>query len=172
MPNMVTIRPADAVETAAAWRVAVESQNHPTAIALTRQNVTVMEGSSYEGLSKGGYVISKASGMAEGILIATGSEVNLAIKAQKLLASEGINVNVVSMPSVELFEKQPNDYKNSVLPKGIKKLAIEMGSTFGWYKYADDVLGIDIFGASAPAEKVIKEYGFTVENVVDRFKKL
>lgn len=172
MPNMVTIRPADAVETAAAWRVAVESQNHPTAIALTRQNVTVMEGSSYEVLSKGGYVISKASGMAEGILIATGSEVNLAIKAQKLLASEGINVNVVSMPSVELFEKQPNDYKNSVLPKGIKKLAIEMGSTFGWYKYADDVLGIDIFGASAPAEKVIKEYGFTVENVVDRFKKL
>ncbi len=76
------------------------------------------------------------------------------------------------MPSVELFEKQPNDYKNSVLPKGVKKLAIEMGSTFGWYKYADDVLGIDIFGASAPAEKVIKEYGFTVENVVDRFKKL
>lgn len=172
IPNMVTIRPADAVETAAAWRIAVESQNHPTAIALTRQNVTVMEGSSYEGLSKGGYVISKVSGMVEGILIATGSEVNLAIKAQKSLASEGINVNVVSMPSVELFEKQPNDYKNSVLPKGIKKLAIEMGSTFGWYKYADDVLGIDIFGASAPAEKVIKEYGFTVENVVDRFKKL
>ncbi|MEN8076009.1 transketolase [Clostridioides difficile] len=172
MPNMVTIRPADAVETAAAWRVAVESQNHPTAIALTRQNVTVMEGSSYEGLSKGGYVISKCNADCSGILIATGSEVNLAIEAQKALSNEGINVDVVSMPSIELFENQSEEYKESVLPRDIKKLAIEMGSTFGWYKYADDVLGIDIFGASAPAEKVIKEYGFTVENVVDRFKKL
>lgn len=172
MPNMVTIRPADAVETAAAWRIAVESRNHPTAIALTRQNVTVMQGSSYEGLSKGAYVINKSNGVSEGILIATGSEVNLAIKAQEALENEGINVDVVSMPSMELFEKQSEDYKNSVLPKEVKKLAIEMGSTLVWYKYADDVIGIDIFGASAPAEKIIKEYGFTVKNVVDRYKKL
>ena len=172
MPNMVTIRPADAVETAAAWRIAVESRNHPTAIALTRQNVTVMQGSSYEGLSKGAYVINKSNGISEGILIATGSEVNLAIKAQEALENEGINVDVVSMPSMELFEKQSEDYKNSVLPKEVKKLAIEMGSTLVWYKYADDVIGIDIFGASAPAEKIIKEYGFTVKNVVDRYKKL
>ncbi|MGV3075094.1 transketolase [Clostridium baratii] len=172
MPNMVTIRPADAVETAAAWRVAVESQSHPTAIVLTRQNVTVMKGSSYEGLRKGGYVISKANGECQGILIATGSEVNLAIEAQKSLASEGIDVDVVSMPSVELFEKQSNEYKAAILPKSVKRLAIEMGSTFGWYKYADDVIGIDTFGASAPAEKVIEEYGFTVENVVERFKRI
>lgn len=172
MPNMVTIRPADATETAAAWRVAVESKNHPTAIVLTRQNVTAMEGSNYEGLSKGGYVINKCNGECSGILIATGYEVNLALEAQKALEIEGIHVNVISMPSVELFEKQSEEYKKLVLPKNIKKLAIEMGSTFGCYKYADDVIGIDKFGASAPAEKVIKEYGFTVENVVNRFKKL
>ena len=131
-----------------------------------------MKGSSYEGLRKGGYVISKANGECQGILIATGSEVNLAIEAQKSLASEGIDVDVVSMPSVELFEKQSNEYKAAILPKSVKRLAIEMGSTFGWYKYADDVIGIDTFGASAPAEKVIEEYGFTVENVVERFKRI
>lgn len=172
IPNMVTMRPADAVETAAAWRVAVESKDHPTALALTRQNVTVMEGSSYEGVSKGGYVISKASGEREGILLATGSEVNLAVEAQKALAEEGINVDVVSMPTVELFERQSKEYKESVLPKAVKTLAIEMGSTALWYKYADEVIGIDIFGASAPAEIVIREYGFTVENVVKRFKNI
>ncbi len=172
IPNMVTMRPADAVETAAAWRVAVESKDHPTALALTRQNVTVMEGASYEGVSKGAYVISKCDGDCHGILLATGSEVNLAVKAQKELANEGINVNVVSMPSVELFERQSKEYKESILPKSIKVLAIEMASTALWYKYADEVIGIDTFGASAPAETVIREYGFTVENVVDRFKKI
>lgn len=172
IPNMVTMRPADAVETAAAWRVAVESKDHPTALALTRQNVTVMEGANYEGVSKGAYVISKCDGECHGILLATGSEVNLAVKAQKELANEGINVNVVSMPSVELFERQSKEYKESILPKSIKILAIEMASTALWYKYADEVIGIDTFGASAPAETVIREYGFTVENVVDRFKKI
>lgn len=173
IPNMVMFRPADAVETSAAWRLAVESKNHPTALALTRQNVTVMKGSSYEGVKKGAYVISAAKGECEGILIATGSEVNLAIKAQEELVKENIHVSVVSMPSMELFEKQTKEYKEEVLPKNIaKKLAIEMGTTFGWHKYADDVIGIDKFGASAPAEKVIKEYGFTVENVVERFKSL
>lgn len=173
LPNMVMFRPADAVETAAAWRLAVESKNHPTALALTRQNVTVMTGTSYEGVKKGAYVVSEAIGECEGILIATGSEVNLAIKAQETLAKESIQVSVVSMPSMELFEKQSKEYKEEVLPEGVtKKLAIEMGTTFGWYKYANDVIGIDKFGASAPAEKVIKEYGFTVENVVERFKSL
>lgn len=170
LPNMVMFRPADAVETAAAWRLAVESKDHPTALALTRQNVTVMDGSSYEGVEKGAYVISAAKGKCEGILIATGSEVNLAIRAQEALVKENIYVSVVSMPSMELFEKQSEEYKNQVLPKNIiKKLAIEMGTTFGWHKYANDVIGIDKFGASAPAEKVIKEYGFTVENIIERF---
>lgn len=173
LPNMVMFRPADAVETAAAWRLAVESKNHPTALALTRQNVTVMEGSSYEGVKKGAYIISSAKGECAGILIATGSEVNLAVKAQEELEKENIYVSVVSMPSMELFERQSKEYKEGVLPKDItKKLSIEMGTTFGWHKYAKDVIGIDKFGASAPAEKVIEEYGFTVGNIVERFKKL
>ena len=151
----------------------MESKDHPTALALTRQNVTVMEGTSYEGVKKGGYIVSKSEGKCDGILIATGSEVNLAIKAQETLAKENIRVSVVSMPSMELFEKQTKEYKEEILPESItKKLAIEMGTTFGWHKYAKDVIGIDIFGASAPADKVIEEYGFTVENVVKRFKKL
>jgi len=173
LPNMVMFRPADAVETAAAWRLAVESKDHPTALALTRQNVTVMEGSSYEGVKQGAYVISAAKGECEGLLIATGSEVNLAVEAQKELAKENIHVSVVSMPSMELFEKQSKEYKEEVLPKNIfKKLSIEMGTTFGWHKYATEVIGIDKFGASAPAEKVIEEYGFTVENIMKKFKAL
>lgn len=173
LPNMVMFRPADAVETAAAWRLAVEAKDHPTALALTRQNLTVMEGSNYEGVKKGAYIISASKGKCEGILIATGSEVNLAVKAQEELAKENIHVSVVSMPSMELFEEQSKEYKEEVLPKNIsKKLSIEMGTTFGWHKYAAEVIGIDKFGASAPAEKVIKEYGFTVENVIERFKSL
>jgi transketolase len=173
LPNMVMFRPADAVETAAAWRLSVEAKDHPTALALTRQNVTVMEGSSYEGVKKGAYVISAAKGKCEGILIATGSEVNLAVKAQEELAKENIHVSVVSMPSMELFEKQSKEYKEEVLPKNIaKKIAIEMGTTFGWHKYAGEVIGIDKFGVSAPADKIIQEYGFTVRNIVERFKKL
>ncbi len=169
LPNMVMFRPADAVETAAAWRLSVEAKDHPTALALTRQNLTVMEGSNYEGVKKGAYIISGAKGKCEGILIATGSEVNLAVKSQEELAKENIHVSVVSMPSMELFEKQSKEYKEEVLPK---KLSIEMGTTFGWHKYAADVIGIDKFGASAPAEKVIKEYGFTVENILERFKSI
>lgn len=173
LPNMVMFRPADAVETAAAWKLAVEAKDHPTALALTRQNVTVMDGSSYEGVKKGAYIISAAKGKSEGILIATGSEVNLALKSQEELAKENIHVSVVSMPSMELFEKQTKEYKEGVIPKNItKKLAIEMGTTFGWHKYAGDVIGIDKFGASAPAGKVIEEYGFTVDNVVKRFKSI
>ncbi|GFZ32115.1 transketolase [Clostridium zeae] len=173
LPNMVMFRPADAVETAAAWRIAVEVKDHPTALALTRQNVTVMEGTSYDGVKKGAYVVSEAKEQCQGILIATGSEVNLAMEAKKVLEEENIYVSVVSMPSMELFEKQSKEYKDKVLPEEItKKLAIEMGTTFGWHKYAKDVVGIDTFGASAPAETVIKNYGFTVENIVKRFKKL
>lgn len=133
-PNIVMFRPADAVETVAAWRLAVESNNHPTVLALTRQNVTVMEGSSYEGVKKGAYIISYAKGKCEDILIATGSEVNLAVKAQEELESENIHVSVISMPSMELFEKQSKEYKEAVIPEKItRKLAIEMGRTFGWH---------------------------------------
>ncbi len=176
IPNFSVIRPADANETAAAWRLAMESKSTPTALILTRQNLTTMANTIYEGVSKGAYVVSEAQKEMDGILIATGSEVNLAVAAQTALAAEGIHVRVVSMPSMDLFEKQPKEYRELILPKSVtKRLAIEMGATYGWHKYVGfegDVLGIDRFGASAPANKVIEAYGFTVENVVSLYKAL
>ncbi len=176
IPNFSVIRPADANETAAAWRLAMESKSTPTALILTRQNLTTMANTTYEGVSKGAYVVSEAQKEMDGILIATGSEVNLAVAAQTALAAEGIHVRVVSMPSMDLFEKQPKEYRELILPKSVtKRLAIEMGATYGWHKYVGfegDVLGIDRFGASAPANKVIEAYGFTVENVVSLYKAL
>ncbi len=154
----------------------MESKSTPTALILTRQNLTTMANTTYEGVSKGAYVVSEAQKEMDGILIATGSEVNLAVAAQTALAAEGIHVRVVSMPSMDLFEKQPKEYRELILPKSVtKRLAIEMGATYGWHKYVGfegDVLGIDRFGASAPANKVIEAYGFTVENVVSLYKAL
>jgi len=180
MPNLSVIRPADGNETAAAWKLAVESTDKPTALVLTRQNLPTLSGTdarAYEGVSKGAYVVSPASsGEADALLIASGSEVNLAVAAQKALEAEGIQASVVSMPSWDRFEAQSKEYKESVLPKTVKKrLAIEMGSSLGWHRYAGDegdVLAIDQFGASAPGEKIIEEYGFTVANVVNRVKQL
>ena len=176
IPNFSVIRPADATETAAAWRLAVESKNTPTALILTRQNLTTMAHTSYEGVSKGAYVVSEAAKEMDGILIATGSEVNLAVAAQEALANEGIHVRVVSMPSMDLFEKQSKEYRESILPKQVtKRMSIEMGATYGWHKYVGFdgvVMGIDRFGASAPANKVIEAYGFTAENVVSLFKEM
>ena len=180
MPNLSVIRPADGNETAAAWKLAVESTDKPTALVLTRQNLPTLSGTdarAYEGVSKGAYVVSPASsGEADALLIASGSEVNLAVAAQKALEAEGIQASVVSMPSWDRFEAQSKEYKERVLPKTVKKrLAIEMGSSLGWHRYAGDegdVLAIDQFGASAPGEKIIEEYGFTVANVVNRVKQL
>ena len=174
-PNMIVFRPADARETAAGWLVALESKTTPVTLALSRQNLPQLEGTGKEAM-KGAYVLSPAKEEAQGILIATGSEVSLAVEAQKALADEGVHVTVVSMPSQELFETQDEAYKESVLPKHLtKRLAIEAGATQSWYKYVGfegDVLGIDKFGASAPGERIFVQYGFTSENVVNRFKKL
>lgn len=179
MPNVCVIRPADANETAAAWRLAVESTDRPTALVLTRQNLPTLATTAeraYEGVKKGAYVVSEAQGEVQALLLASGSEVSLAVEAQKVLANEGIHVSVVSMPSWDRFEAQTADYKESVLPKHVKKrLAIEMGASFGWERYTGDegeILAIDRFGASAPGEKIMQEYGFTVENVVARVKAL
>lgn len=180
MPDLSVIRPADGNETAAAWRLAVESTDKPTVLVLTRQNLPTLEGTkenAYEGVSKGAYVVSPAGkDQADALLLATGSEVSLAVEAQKVLASEGIHATVVSMPSWDRFEAQSAEYKESVIPKSVKKrVAIEMASTLGWERYTGDegtVIGIDRFGASAPGELVMKEYGFTVENVVANVKKL
>lgn len=180
MPGLSLIRPADGNETAAAWRLAVESTDKPTALVLTRQNVPTLNGTdktAYEGVKKGAYVVSpQEKETPDAILLATGSEVQLAVEAQKVLKDKNIDVSVVSMPSWDRFEKQDESYKNEVLPKAVKKrLAIEMGASFGWERYAGDegaILAIDRFGASAPGEKVVEEYGFTVENVVKLTEKL
>lgn len=178
MPGLSTIRPAEGNETAAAWKLALESKDEPTALILTRQDLPTLVDSEkgYEGVKKGAYVISEAKDDAAGLLLASGSEVALAVDAQKALEKEGIYVSVVSMPSWDRFEKQTDAYKESVLPKYVKaRLGIEMGASLGWSKYVGDngdVLAIDQFGASAPGEKIIEEYGFTVENVISYFKKL
>lgn len=179
IPNMVVIRPADANETTEAWRFVVSHQDNPYALILTRQGLPVLEGSKEKAnqLEKGAYVLSDAlGGKPQAQLIATGSEVALAIEAQKELADQGIQVRVISMPSWELFEKQSTTYKESViLPEVKARLAIEMAYPIGWERYVGDqgdILGISQFGASAPGNKIIAEYGFTVENVVTKVKAL
>jgi transketolase len=178
MPGLSTIRPAEANETAAAWKLALESKDEPIALVLTRQDLPTLVDSAkaYEGVKKGAYVISRAKGETVGLLLASGSEVPLAVEAQKALEDEGIFVSVVSMPSWDRFEKTSEEYKESVIPKRLKaRLGIEMGTSLGWSKYVGDygsVLAIDQFGASAPGDKIIAEYGFTVENVIAKFKQL
>lgn len=180
MPNLGVIRPADGNETAAAWKVAMESTNKPTALVLTRQGLPTIKDTSetaYEGVSKGAYIISASKKeVADALLLATGSEVNLAVEAQKALANEGIDVSVISMPSWDRFETQSKEYKQSVINPAVKKrLAIEVASPFGWDRYAGDegeILAINHFGASAPGGKIMQEFGFTVENVVARVKEM
>ncbi|TDF96246.1 transketolase [Paenibacillus piri] len=179
IPGVTVIRPADGDETAAAWRYAVENKNGPVALIFSRQAAPKLAGTEQAkgSLSRGAYVLSDAAnGKPQAQIIATGTEVQLAVAAQKQLAEEGVQVRVVSMPSWELFDKQSQEYKDSVLLPDVKaRLAVEMGHSFGWERYVGDqgdVLGINRFGASAPGPVVIKEYGFTVENVVARVKQL
>ncbi len=180
MPGVSIIRPGDANETAAAWKLAVESSDAPTVLVLTRQALPTIDAPTvkvYDGVEKGAYVISAASNQnPEGLLLASGSEVSLAIEAQKQLEQTGIYVSVISMPSWDRFEKQSKAYKESVLPKHLKKrLAVEMAATMGWDRYTGDegeIIGIDHFGASAPGNKIMEEYGFTVENIVAKVKKM
>ncbi|PIE34570.1 transketolase [candidate division KSB3 bacterium] len=180
MPNVVVFRPAEATETAAAWKVALERKDGPTVLALSRQGLPILDRSQYPAASmveKGAYVLSDAKdGKPELIVIATGSEVSLALEAQKVLEAKGTATRVVSMPSWELFDAQPQAYKDDVLPVEITaRLAIEAGSPMGWEKYVGlkgDILGVSTFGASAPASLVMKEFGFTVENVVEKATKL
>ena len=176
IPNMHVIRPGDAVEMAAASKLAIESTENPTALILTRQNVETMENSSVEGVSKGAYVIGKEENHLDAIIIASGSEVNLAMKAKKVLLEKGIDVRVVSMPCQEFFDQQDEQYKEAVLPNAMRKrLSVEMASSFGWHKYVglDGItMSIDEFGKSAPAQDVIQSYGFTVDGVVENIEKL
>lgn len=180
MHGLSLIRPADANEVAAAWRIAVESTDSPTALVLTRQGLPTLPNTkerANQGVRHGAYVVSDASNNEpDGLLLATGSEVSLAVEAQQELEKEGIYVSVVSMPSWDRFEAQSKEYKESVLPSSVKaRLGIEVASPLGWERYTGDhgsVLGIDTFGASAPGDKIMKEYGFHKDNVVSRFKQL
>ena len=174
MPNVNVFRPCDAVETAAAWKLALLSSETPTCIALSRQGLPKLETTSYDGVLHGGYVVSKEKRGLElnGTIIATGSEVSLALKVQELLSEEGINVRGVSMPSTELFDEQKKSYQEKVF--GVpyeKRISCEMLSSFGWHKYAKNVMGLDTFGASAPASDVIKKFNFTEKDLVKFVKK-
>ncbi len=173
MVNLQVIRAADAYEMCAAWKKALETTDQPTALILTRQNVENVTHATYEDVCHGAYIVSPEQDKIEGILIASGSEVSLAIKAQKILLENGHDVRVVSMPSMDLFDKQTNEYKESILPNHIRKrLGIEMSSDFGWYKYIGldgQMMSVNEFGKSAPAATIIENYGFTVENVVKKY---
>jgi transketolase len=175
IPNLLVIRPAEATETAAAWKVALEYKDGPTALALSRQKLPVIDRSkspSADMVAKGAYILSEASkATPDVILIATGSEVSLALDAQKELEAKNKATRVVSMPCWKLFDEQPQEYQDEVLlPDVTARLAIEAGSTMGWHKYVGsegDVIGVDTFGASAPADILMEKFGFSVQNVVD-----
>lgn len=178
IPNLCVIRPADALETAMAWQTACLNQHKPTALLLSRQKLPVLHKYAaviHDNAGKGAYVLDAGQGEAKAVIIATGSEVHLALEAQAKLAEEGICVSVVSMPSWDMFEMQSEEYKKSVLPEGLPKVAVEAGVTLGWSRYTgseDNVIGINKFGASAPGGTVMKEYGFTAENVAAKVKNL
>lgn len=177
LPNLQVIRPADGNETAQAWRVAIERTEGPTMLVLSRQNLPVVDGTedlAEAGVDKGAYVIAEADGQADGIIIATGSEVSLAIEAKELLDKEGIHVQVVSMPSWERFDDQEEDYRESVLPKSIRnRMSVEAAASFGWEKYLGFeglAYGIDRFGASGKGDEVMAYMGFTAEKVARAYK--
>ena len=176
MPNLRLIRPADANETAAAWRVAIEADSGPTALVCSRQDVPVLQGTAeraVEGVARGAYVLSGTAGdEPDIILIGTGSEVQLCVAAAESLRADGYDVQVVSMPSWDLFEDQDDEYIESVLPGGVPVVAVEMGSSFGWERWADLVIGLDTWGSSGASEVVIREYGFTAEAVVEAARML
>lgn len=176
IPCLNVIRPCDGFEVAEAWALAINNIHGPTVLALSRQKVALINRTKYasaEGTKQGGYILAEASNNEPKlIIVSTGSEVGLAIQAKDVLEGEGIPTRVVSMPCTEIFDKQSAEYRESVLPGKVKTLSVEAGVSFGWHKYADDCVAVDKFGASAPAEVVFKEYGFTVENVVERAKAL
>jgi transketolase len=174
IPGMIVIRPADANETVAAWRIAIERTDSPVALVLTRQGLPVLDLARYPGLPTGvplgGYVLadSAAGARPDIILIATGSEVHLALESRERLATQGVHARVVSVPSTNIFSIQSDRSRNEVLPPGVPLLAIEAGVSLGWQSYVGPqiaVIGVDRFGASAPGPVVMEHYGFTVENV-------
>ncbi|MFM2111812.1 MAG: hypothetical protein RLZZ271_472, partial [Pseudomonadota bacterium] len=178
IPNLDVWRPADTVETAAAWASAVERGDGPTVLALSRQNLPYLPKPNGVDIGRGAYVLAEPAEVglkkkAQAVIIATGSEVHLALKAQALLAERKIAVRVISMPSTTTFDKQDVEYKLSVLPRGLPRVAVEMGCTDGWWKYrCAAVVGIDTYGESAPAPVLFKHFGFTEQNIADTVEKV
>nr|WP_290220911.1 transketolase [Trichocoleus desertorum] len=176
IPNLLVMRPADGNETSGAYKVAVEERKRPTLMALSRQALPQLNGSSIEGVAKGAYILSDSEGTPDLILLATGSEVQLCVKAAEQLRAEGKNVRVVSMPCWELFDEQDAAYRESVLPKAVtKRLAVEAASSFGWCRYTGtegDMISVERFGVSAPGNVALEKFGYTVDNVVTRAKAL
>ena len=178
IPNMSLWRPGDAVETAVAWRCAIERTDGPTSLALSRQNLPhqARDSAQISDIARGGYVLLDCEGAPEAIIIATGSEVALAMDAATLLGEKGRRIRVVSMPSTDVFDAQDEDYRESVLPRAVTaRVAVEAGVTGGWLKYvglSGTVVGIDRFGESAPAGEAFEYFGFTVDNVVGQVESL
>ena len=170
MPNTNVVRPADAVEMTEAMLMAFEKNTYPTVIVSSRQTLPVLDCTSKNGVRRGAYFVYQPSKPAKYNLLSCGSEVYLCIEAAKKLEAEKIYVNVISMPSMFIFEQQSDDYKKSILSPDLKTMAVEMGSSMSWYKYADYVLGIDVFGSSMPLKEIYDEYGFTVDNIVNKLK--
>jgi transketolase len=174
MPGLTLVRPADANETAQAWRLAVESDG-PVGLVLTRQDVPVLAETAARaaaGVARGGYVLAEADGEPNIVLIGTGSEVQLCLGAAKVLSDAGVPARVVSLPCWEWFEAQEASYRAEVLPPGVPSLSVEAGSTFGWSRYANAFIGLDTFGASAPGAVAMEKFGFTVEHVAERAQAL
>ncbi|HEY9448345.1 MAG TPA: transketolase C-terminal domain-containing protein, partial [Gemmatimonadaceae bacterium] len=176
IPGFTVFRPADANETAEAWAAAIEMTHAPVALVLTRQNVPTLDRSvlgAASGLAKGGYILADSEGGSpEVVLIASGSEVHIVLRARELLKERGIGARVVSMPSIERFEAQPREYRDSVLPPSVKaRIAMEAAAPMPWYRLVGDegaVIALDHFGASAPYERLYKEFGLTPEHVVEK----
>jgi transketolase len=175
MPNVTVIRPADANETVEAWKLAI-SRKKPVMLILTRQNVPVLDPKKYpisEGVKRGAYILDNEEN-PDVILIGTGSEVSVALGAKELLKNDGIKARVISMPSWEIFKEQPEEYRKEIIPEDIPKVVVEAGVSFGWKEIVGDnsyIIGIDRFGASAPGDVLMKEFGFTPENVAEKTKK-
>jgi transketolase len=174
MPGLIVLRPGDANEVSEAWRLIMQLKHDPVVMVLSRQNMPTLDRTQYaaaSNLTKGAYVLADAAdGDPDLILMATGTEVGLVVAAYEQLAADGIRVRVVSMPSWELFERQPEEYRNSVLPRHVKaRVAVEQGSAFGWHQYVGldgEVIAMQTFGTSAPLKDVVKKFGFTPEHVV------
>ena len=173
LPNISVVRPGDANETALAWRYAVDATDHPVALVLSRQNVATLDPASVpdDAIDRGAYVLSDSDGTPQVILIGTGSELGIAVKAAETLSSEGIAVRVVSMPCEDEFAEQPVEYRDQVLPPAVRaRVSVEAAATFGWHRWVGDLgepVGMTSFGASGPAEKLYEHFGITAERVAE-----